>query len=219
MKFARLRISSADREGSPLYEALANTEASESVRVRYGGVNDDGPRTYVCSVAGDVDTIEKRLESTEGIFESDVLRRQGDYALLYVLSEPNYHELWLQALFTRGSLTMIPPVDVEADGSFVFRVVGHGADLQEAVAETSDELPIDVERVGAYNRPDERLTASLTSRQTEAVQAALSVGYYTIPREGTHEDVAAVLDCAPSTASEHLRKAEARLVRTVFEEV
>jgi len=51
----------------------------------------------------------------------------------------------------------------------------------------------------------------------EAVRAALSVGYYAVPREATHEDVAAVLDCAPSAVSEHLRKAESALVRSVFE--
>jgi predicted DNA binding protein len=31
------------------------------------------------------------------------------------------------------------------------------------------------------------------------------------------EDVAGSIDCAPSTAAEHLRKAESRLVCTVFE--
>jgi len=55
----------------------------------------------------------------------------------------------------------------------------------------------------------------LTDRQQEAVHAALEHGYYEVPREGTVEDVAATLDCAPSTASNHLRKAEARLVEAV----
>jgi predicted DNA binding protein len=56
----------------------------------------------------------------------------------------------------------------------------------------------------------------LSDRQREAVRAALDIGYYDQPRGATHEDVAAALDCAPSTASEHLRKAEAELVRAAM---
>jgi hypothetical protein len=36
--------------------------------------------------------------------------------------------------------------------------------------------------------------------------------YYDSPRRATGEDVAAVMDCAPSTAAKHLRKAESKLV-------
>jgi predicted DNA binding protein len=38
------------------------------------------------------------------------------------------------------------------------------------------------------------------------------LGYYETPREATHEDVAAELECAPNTATEHLQKGEAKLV-------
>lgn len=48
------------------------------------------------------------------------------------------------------------------------------------------------------------------------IQAALSLGYYEVPRTASHEDVAEELDCAPSTAAEHLRKAEATVIETVF---
>ena len=44
------------------------------------------------------------------------------------------------------------------------------------------------------------------------VAAARDLGYYDLPREATHADVAERLGCAPGTASEHLRKAEAKLV-------
>ena len=55
--------------------------------------------------------------------------------------------------------------------------------------------------------------ASLTARQRAAVRAALDLGYYDVPREADHEAVADAIDCAPSTAAEHLRKAEATLLR------
>ncbi|PSP27438.1 hypothetical protein BRC65_05590 [Halobacteriales archaeon QH_2_65_14] len=65
----------------------------------------------------------------------------------------------------------------------------------------------------------ETAAEQLSERQREALRVALAVGYYDSPRRATHEDVADRLDCAPSTASEHLQKAEATLVRsTILEE-
>ncbi|NEU57192.1 helix-turn-helix domain-containing protein [Halorussus sp. MSC15.2] len=57
-----------------------------------------------------------------------------------------------------------------------------------------------------------------TERQQEAVETAVAVGYYDVPRTATHEDVAAELACAPSTASEHLRKAESKVLQSRFGE-
>lgn len=51
----------------------------------------------------------------------------------------------------------------------------------------------------------------------DRLRAALEAGYYAVPREASRADVAAALGCAPSTASEHLRKAERRLVRTFLD--
>ncbi|WP_231990825.1 helix-turn-helix domain-containing protein [Natronobacterium gregoryi] len=56
--------------------------------------------------------------------------------------------------------------------------------------------------------PLERLTA----RQQETFQTARELGYFAIPREASIEDVADELGCAPGTASEHLRKAQQRVV-------
>ncbi|WP_129113987.1 helix-turn-helix domain-containing protein [Halegenticoccus tardaugens] len=54
------------------------------------------------------------------------------------------------------------------------------------------------------------------TRQHEAVTVTIDVGYYGIPRKGDYETVAAQMGCAPSTAAEHLRKAESKLLRSLF---
>jgi predicted DNA binding protein len=46
---------------------------------------------------------------------------------------------------------------------------------------------------------------------------AFEAGYYDVPREASRDDVARCLGCAPSTASEHLRKAERRVVSTFLD--
>ena len=60
------------------------------------------------------------------------------------------------------------------------------------------------------------IEAHLTDRQREVAETAVELGYYDIPRSASQEDIAAELDCAPSTIAEHLRKAEARILRAQF---
>lgn len=52
----------------------------------------------------------------------------------------------------------------------------------------------------------------LTDRQREALRIAYERGYFEIPRRATLEEVAAEAGIAPSSASERLRRAQARLI-------
>ncbi|MBX0287507.1 helix-turn-helix domain-containing protein [Halomicroarcula sp. F28] len=60
------------------------------------------------------------------------------------------------------------------------------------------------------------MASLLSDRQQEAIQTALELGYYEIPRAVSHEDVADHIGCAPSTAAEHLRKAESTLLGSLL---
>lgn len=68
--------------------------------------------------------------------------------------------------------------------------------------------------VGPYDRGVGR---TLTDRQREAVTAAWSAGYYEVPREAGIDEVAGRLDCAVSTASDLLRRAELRMVANTLD--
>jgi len=79
-----------------------------------------------------------------------------------------------------------------------------------------DDLDITFDVIGQFRGESDDPATILSDRQREAVETALDLGYYEQPREATHEDVAAKLDCAPQTASDHLQKAEAKLVLTAL---
>jgi predicted DNA binding protein len=53
----------------------------------------------------------------------------------------------------------------------------------------------------------------LTGRQREVIQAALDAGYFEWPREITSDELAEQLDVTRATCLEHLRKAEAKLIK------
>jgi hypothetical protein len=56
-------------------------------------------------------------------------------------------------------------------------------------------------------------SASISAFATSAVGTPLHSGQ--VPRTASVENVAAALDCAASTASNHLRKVQAQLARTI----
>jgi len=55
----------------------------------------------------------------------------------------------------------------------------------------------------------------LTERQQETLQAAIEAGYYNVPREATHEDIAERLGRSDGTVGEHLRKIEAKVMEAI----
>jgi PAS domain S-box-containing protein len=55
------------------------------------------------------------------------------------------------------------------------------------------------------------MTAELTERQHQALEAAFHSGFFEWPRESTGEEVAASLNVAPPTFHQHLRKAERKV--------
>ncbi len=65
---------------------------------------------------------------------------------------------------------------------------------------------------------EDTVVRTLSARQREAARVALAVGYFDTPRGATIEDVANELDCATSTAAEHLQKAESRVFSMLFEQ-
>jgi predicted DNA binding protein len=216
MKYVRLRVEFPPEARPPVHAALLDCDAFAGGDVRFGGISTAGPRTYVIEVDGTPERIAAALDDHDGVHESELVYAEGRHGVVYALAESSDAELAMQATLSQGSLVAMPPIPLDPDGSVVFRVVGEQADLQAAVEAVSADLPATVERLGDYDRPPERVGAALTDRQGELLALGLELGYYDVPRTASHEDVAEVAGCAPSTASEHLRKAEAALVRATF---
>ena len=63
------------------------------------------------------------------------------------------------------------------------------------------------------------LLQSIPSRQRQLLNAAMEEGYYEMPREITLEDLADEVGVAKTTASQHLRKAEQRVMNFVIKYV
>lgn len=151
-------------------------------------------------------------ENGDSVGDTSLSRSDSFYA--YVKQEPSDIDERLFDAFTRSGVIVVPPVDFLGDGTARVTVVGESDALQSSLAAVPDGVRLAVERVGEY----EGLAAfdpELTDRQLEASVAAVETGYYEIPREGSVAAIAQELGCSSGTASEHLRKAERKIIESV----
>jgi predicted DNA binding protein len=94
----------------------------------------------------------------------------------------------------------------------LFEVAGEQDALQALVEDLPDHLSVSVNRLGEYDAHRESKLTALTDRQQEVLEIARERGYYEIPRRTSVREIADALGCSKSTAANHLRKAESRLV-------
>ncbi|SDW40946.1 HTH DNA binding domain-containing protein [Haloarcula vallismortis] len=141
-----------------------------------------------------------------------------DSFYLYVRGRPTDADTDLINAFTQAGLVIVSPVAYRADGTTELTLVGPGGTVQQAVETVPDGVSVDVREVGEYDSRRLDTGAALTDRQFEAVAAAVDCGYYGNPREGSVDDIADELGCAPGTAAEHLRKAEAHVMADILEQ-
>jgi len=168
-------------------------------------------------VEGDIEAFERRIEAVETVTAYELTPAGEDAFYAYVRDATNES---LRATFEvvfRDPVVVVPPVEFTESGRVTFSVFGPSGDVQAAVDGLDDSLGVTVTAVTGLEGTPGVVESPLSDRQRDAVETALELGYYEIPREASHEDVAAAVGCAPSTAAEHLRKAEAKLLRSMLE--
>lgn len=164
----------------------------------------DGSREAAEAVVDGVDSLvaSSFLEDTDGTY---AFLRQNDY---------EFSEALLETV-AEARVVFLPPITFLETGEVRFEAAGETTALGAFFEALSELGTVTIERARKFERDDG--PSCLTDRQRAALEAAVDVGYYEVPREGTIADVAAVLDCSRSTAGELVRKAEAAVLRRYAE--
>jgi len=208
-------VARADPEAAPpLFNLLANAPEIDEARVLDVNTTLDGVDNYLFAIDGDAKTFAEKAPETVGV-ESVELTAIGEattYAMVVVraLETPMYDNI-LRASSQNGLIIRTPIV--YRDGAMYGHGVGDPKPLQDALDAVPPELDIQFNVVGEFRGERDVPSRTLSDRQREAVEVALDLGYYDQPRGATHDDIAAELGCASATASDHLQKAEEKLVR------
>lgn len=215
MRFLQIRLAGGDTTLHPLVPTLTDGRVFVDARMLNWAPSFDPPRaTVLLYLDGDLARFEAELAATDLVVAYDLTRFGDGRGYAYVHSDPHPTEWRLFEIATVEGLIPVFPFRYHHDGTMTVRLVGPTARLQAAVEATPDGVRTAIERVGEFDLGQAAIPPSLPPRQRAALAAGTELGYFEVPREATRDDVAARLDCAPSTASEHLQKAVRQLVRT-----
>lgn len=179
--------------------------------------SDQSRPAFLFEVTGDREQFRERLDGSEWVRHYDIAPIDERRFFLHLQAEARSIAREVFAAMTWESVIVVPPITYR-DGCVYGGILGDPADLQGTLDALPDLSNARVEEVSSVVPTPGSLASKLSDRQREALQAASALGYYENPRRATQADVAERLGCAPSTAGEHLRKAEAKLVDAVVAE-
>lgn len=170
------------------------------------------PAAFLLRVRGDHDRFESILREAPEIETYDLVPETDHTALCFLAANGSAGTHALFAHFSRGSLLTVPPVQWNGDGTTTFTLFGTRDDIQSAVEDAPDGVAVTIDEIGGDRVAPRAVVHRLSERQRAAAEAAIDLGYYDEPRDATTADIARELDCSPSTAATHLRKAESKLL-------
>jgi predicted DNA binding protein len=211
MRSLRVVLDPDEAATHPMQAFVRDAEGLTDYRLLHFNPTAGGDVALVFHVRGDRAAYESAL-AEYGPDTYAVADGRGSSFYVYARESLSGADERLVSAFTRAGLVVVSPVAYRDDGTVALGVVGPADALQAALAAVPAGVAVDMRRVGRYDAAALAPTGRLTDRQHEALRVAHELGYYETPRAATTADVADRLDCAPGTAAEHLRKAEARLV-------
>lgn len=197
-----------DRPGGihPITQLLDQEPAVTRVSLLHANILDDGTGLLLGRLRGDLDRVRELLEEQPEVLACDVSGEQEGLAYIHVqptksverfMRLPQTHEIFFEL-----------PLERAGSGVRVTVIGETSTVLQQAIEDIPDNLQLTFERTGEYP-PDVRdLVSLLTERQREILAVAVRDGYYDIPRQTTHSEIADHFGLAVGTVSEHLRKIE-----------
>jgi len=217
MKYVHLTIREPPEWRNPMHTFVVEHDAMEETRLLNWNVGDGDVDVLLFRVVGAMEPYVAALSAPEFVLGYETARIDDDSFYVYVEHETRDADAAFRQPFLDRRVLPIPPITYRADGTVAVELVGRRADVSATVEAFDDRIEVRIDEVGEHERALSAFSSLLTGRQREALRAAVAAGYYDVPRSGSVADVADRLDCAASTASTHLRKAEARLVRQVID--
>ncbi len=214
MRYVKVFMSPEDGDLHPAAENLADNPNVSRQAIQHLNLLNDGTAVTLSRLRGDRTELERILSETEDILRYDV-SEAGDDLQAYIHFVPNATTLALMELTREHELVLDTPVEYNSDGSIRVSVIGQDDTVQKAIDHVPDNVRLELEQLSDYDPELRELSSLLTDRQREILDAAVEVGYYRVPRNATHEDIADLVGISTTTVGEHLRKIEARLLSEI----
>lgn len=205
----------------PMHRFVAESTEIKREQLLYWNILDDETIQLLFHVEGDKDAYAKAAEEEASISSYEIVPLSE--VSFYILVEGYWTDelRFFRSQLEQHEIVPIPPLELTNHGELRVTLVGRQDSIRGLVTQLPEEVNLRIEQFTRYEEPPEEskttafASAALTARQREAVSIARETGYYAVPREGGLEDVADELECAPSTASNLLRRAESAIMSQV----
>ncbi len=163
---------------------------------------------------GDLDEANRLLSEHTDVLGYSISSEESQRGLVYVHAQPPPAMQQFLELPRLHEVFFNFPIGSTSDGRISVEMIGETNEvLRAALADVPPELDVTIQRIGPYPDTGEHVVALLTDRQREVLDIALDLGYYDVPRQATHRDIAERLGLSVGTVSEHLQKIEARVFK------
>ncbi|NGM68757.1 bacterio-opsin activator [Natronolimnobius sp. AArcel1] len=212
MKSVRVSLGHDQEALAPIHEGIcASPDISRELIL--GGHAVDGVETITSFVYGDREAYESLLATLESVREYEITPAEEGF-FLYLRRDLGPDGRSLLDALTQETVVVVPPMEVRSDRTIRLTLVGDSSALSSVIEDVAAGTTIDIlwtsDRVTTTETP-------VSDRQLAALETAWELGYYEVPRRNGIEAVAEELDCAVSTASELLRRGEARIIGQTLE--
>jgi PAS domain S-box-containing protein len=178
----------------------------EDEQLQYCTVRDVPPREYLDVLSEFPWVVDARLvATTDESFRAEV-KTSGDTAMSIL---DDHGGAVTSIVVQNDTATVTTRVPRSADVGTVTEAIEGMGEGQELVDRSLVQTPQSLRRV---------IEPALTDRQTTVLRMAHSAGYFERPRKSTGEDLADRLGVTPTTFHRHLRNAETRVFRQLYEE-
>jgi len=213
VKYLDLEVSLPDRLLHPMQAFIRESDAVRyeellAWRVRPG----ESVEYALYYLEGDVEAYRRAVGDVETVLDCRIAPVDDAAAHVWVCEETRPETRSWRDAFADRQLVVVPPIRFDDTAAMSMTLVGDGSEIHETLETVPPGVDLTVNEIGAYDRRGGTLAGTLTDRQLAAVTAALDLGYYEVPRGASLGEVAAALDCAQSTASKLLRRAERDLL-------
>lgn len=211
MRYVTVRVTPAEGEAfHPIGQALADEPSITREAIHRVELLADGTGIMLGESRGDRDAYEAILAESDYVIEYAVTGAESRW-YAYLHFEPTETTRSMIEQLRQSPVMLEMPVPADEDGAMLLTSSATARGSRTLSRRRPTSTTSRSSRPASGPRRWTTLFACLTARQQEILEAAVEHGYYENPRRATHEDVAAVVDAAPSTVGEHLRKIEQRV--------
>lgn len=177
----------------------------------------DGSVVIVYEVQGSEAAVHEALDGDTDKLVEYTISEDSDPLIVQVWFHPEDPLQTLLDVHQSFGVSVEFPIKYVSQDPSTIEIVETGPreELRGRIEDTRGVADVDINYIHRHNPDSEQAFRELTDRQQEVLQTAVELGYYQIPRQTTHQEIADELGCSKSVVGQHLRRVESSLVGSV----